>query len=518
MTLTVQEFANGDTDYVSKLNNNFGNTKVAVEALQAITEAAIAESLSPGSAFVGMFGAAGCTLLGDGSYLPSGASTTLTVAAGYAWIASLQTVVSKINSTALSFSGQAAATYYVVLDASGVPSRSASSTNSIYSVEWTGSAFGAIAQTASQYWTAAEMLSAMTSTALAASYDTLDERLEAGEELAVDGSLSYTYNVGQLSKSVAGDADVTLTTVETNNSVLRFTGVLTGDIDVLVPLTTAPRVWLLRNDTTGSFTLTLKGSAGAGELVQQGAVVWAFHDGTNVVVLEVVLGGDVGSAAALDVDTDVTLAADSDTLIATQKAVKAYVTAQVGGISAGDVDGPASAVADRVVLFDGTTGKLIKDSGLTLSGTNTGDQTSVTGNAATATALETARTIGGVSFDGTANISQPFDMHAFYPGAPAASAKVLRSPVARAVGFVANFAGSYGVAGTAATASTVFDIQKNGVSIGSATFAAAGTVATFASASGAAQTLAAGDVLSIIAPASADATLADAGFALAGTR
>jgi hypothetical protein len=41
------------------------------------------------------------------------------------------------------------------------------------------------------------------------------------------------------------------------------------------------------------------------------------------------------------------------------------------------------------------------------SGTNTGDQTSVSGNAGTATALATARTIGGVSFDGTANINLP---------------------------------------------------------------------------------------------------------------
>jgi hypothetical protein len=40
-----------------------------------------------------------------------------------------------------------------------------------------------------------------------------------------------------------------------------------------------------------------------------------------------------------------------------------------------------------------------------ITGTNTGDQTNITGNAATATALATARTIGGVSFNGTANIS-----------------------------------------------------------------------------------------------------------------
>jgi len=40
-----------------------------------------------------------------------------------------------------------------------------------------------------------------------------------------------------------------------------------------------------------------------------------------------------------------------------------------------------------------------------LSGTNTGDQTSVTGNAGTATALQTARNIQGVSFNGTADIN-----------------------------------------------------------------------------------------------------------------
>lgn len=43
--------------------------------------------------------------------------------------------------------------------------------------------------------------------------------------------------------------------------------------------------------------------------------------------------------------------------------------------------------------------------GGTHSGTNTGDQTTITGNAGTATALQTGRTINGTSFDGTANIT-----------------------------------------------------------------------------------------------------------------
>lgn len=42
---------------------------------------------------------------------------------------------------------------------------------------------------------------------------------------------------------------------------------------------------------------------------------------------------------------------------------------------------------------------------LSLSGTNTGDQTNITGNAGTATALQNTRTIGGSNFNGTANVT-----------------------------------------------------------------------------------------------------------------
>lgn len=111
-----------------------------------------------------------------------------------------------------------------------------------------------------------------------------------------------------------------------------------------------------------------------------------------------------------------------------------------------------------------------------------------------------------------------FDVHAFYSGIPTASAIVVRVPVARAVGFVADFVGSYGKASATATASTAFDIQKNGSSIGTATFALGASTATFVSAGGAAQSLAAGDVISIVAPGTPDVTLANVGFVLAGTR
>lgn len=58
------------------------------------------------------------------------------------------------------------------------------------------------------------------------------------------------------------------------------------------------------------------------------------------------------------------------------------VTVDVSALTGGDVDGPASSTDNALARFDGTTGKLIKNSGITvadgasgtLSGTNTGDQ------------------------------------------------------------------------------------------------------------------------------------------------
>lgn len=112
--------------------------------------------------------------------------------------------------------------------------------------------------------------------------------------------------------------------------------------------------------------------------------------------------------------------------------------------------------------------------------------------------------------------AQPFDLTAFYPGLPTASGIVTRVPVARAVTFPAGLTGSVGVSSVPASASAVFDIQKNGSSVGSMTFATGATTASFTAASSI--TLAAGDIISIIAPASQDGTLANVGIVLAGSR
>jgi hypothetical protein len=111
---------------------------------------------------------------------------------------------------------------------------------------------------------------------------------------------------------------------------------------------------------------------------------------------------------------------------------------------------------------------------------------------------------------------QPYDIASFYPGVPGSSALLLRFVAPRAVTLPQNLTGSYASAAAATTAQTDIDIRVGGVSKGTVRFAVAATTATFIFAN--AVSLAAGDVLTLIAPATADATLADISITLAGTR
>jgi hypothetical protein len=78
----------------------------------------------------------------------------------------------------------------------------------------------------------------------------------------------------------------------------------------------------------------------------------------------------------------------------------------------------------------------------------------------------------------------------------------------------ASLTGSYATLLTAATASTVITLKKGATTIGTATFAVGGTVATFSFAAGV--SFAVGDTLTIVAPATPDATAAGLYMSLKG--
>ena len=77
------------------------------------------------------------------------------------------------------------------------------------------------------------------------------------------------------------DANTTLTAAEARNQILQFTGTLTAQRDIVVPL--AAQQWAVFNNTTGGFGLQVIGATGTGIVVAAGKRARVYADGTNVV-------------------------------------------------------------------------------------------------------------------------------------------------------------------------------------------------------------------------------------------
>lgn len=87
------------------------------------------------------------------------------------------------------------------------------------------------------------------------------------------------------------------------------------------------------------------------------------------------VAGKIGGVSGIDVEVgDMIICNTDSTPSGDQATVGAYWNIIQKNII-GAVTGPASSTNNNVAFFDGVTGKVIKDSGITLSGTNTGDQT-----------------------------------------------------------------------------------------------------------------------------------------------
>lgn len=155
--------------------------------------------------------------------------------------------------------------------------------------------------------------------------------------------------------NVAGNANVTLASGQYQARVLEFTGALTGNIAVMVPAD-AGRAWEVFNNTSGSFSLTVRTSGGSGIAVPQGFRLGLYCDGTDVARLSPAVSGGNGLVAA-------TVGAN-----ATQQHTVPTVT------------------ADTLALLAATQTL----SGKTLSGVTLADATHITLNTATGSKIGTA--------------------------------------------------------------------------------------------------------------------------------
>ena len=112
---------------------------------------------------------------------------------------------------------------------------------------------------------------------------------EESSIIVTDGTDFYTIGLGQpavfafdyTAINVAGTGNYTLTGSELNRIAYNFTGTLTGNRDIIVP-DTVQQYWVT-NSTTGSYTLTVRTSAGTGVTVSAGARGIFYCDGSDVV-------------------------------------------------------------------------------------------------------------------------------------------------------------------------------------------------------------------------------------------
>jgi hypothetical protein len=130
--------------------------------------------------------------------------------------------------------------------------------------------------------------------------------------IVCDGSAYYSVGYGQASVfafdytsiDVSGSGAYTLSGSEFNRIAYSFTGILTGDREIIVP-PTVQQYWVT-NNTTGSYSLTIKTAAAAGLLISQGQAAIMYCDSVNVVQADTsgistpiaVIDGGTGSTTA----------------------------------------------------------------------------------------------------------------------------------------------------------------------------------------------------------------------------
>ncbi len=240
------------------------------------------------------------------------------------------------------------------------------------------------------------------------------------------GALTSTSFVGALTGNVTGNASgssgsctgnsatatlATTVTLSANNTANEtvyptFADGATGtqDLETDTGLTYNPSTGMLTStgftgtltgNVTGNVTGNTSGSSGSctgnsATATEATNITAVANNTTDETVYPTFVDGATGTQG-IETDTGLTYNPSSGVLTATQF---------TGALSGNASTATALATARTIggVSFDGTAN-------ITLPGVNSAGNQNTTGNAATATALATARTIAGVSFDGSANIS-----------------------------------------------------------------------------------------------------------------
>jgi hypothetical protein len=148
------------------------------------------------------------------------------------------------------------------------------------------------------------------------SYDTWGDILDANRQI-VDKAFGSTAAI-----SVAGGTHE-LTQDQSNHAVLRFTGALASN-QTVATLAGKSRFWIVRNETSGAYSLTIENAAGGDAVtVAQGKTAIVFTDGNDCFAL------NIGSLDGLLDEDD--MASNRADAAPSQQSVAAFVNGKIPG-------------------------------------------------------------------------------------------------------------------------------------------------------------------------------------------
>lgn len=335
----------------------------------------------------------------------------------------------------------------------------------------------------------------------------LDAAMTASVSIAIDNTNAVTLTASQWTRQL----------------MFTFTDSGTTAACTATVPATARGIFIVVNSCGQTLDVEISGQSGGIPQIPDGDTAILACDGTDVFSIGAIGGGGGGNTDILDWKQSVRAATTADGTLAT-----AYEDGDT-------IDGITLATGDRILLKDQTAGSengiyTVNASGSPTRATDFDEDTEVTSGAAcyveegdenekTIQFLTTsgAITIGTTAliFEGVTAGPETVEVGGFVGGVPSVSTTILRYLAADAASYPADLANSVGHAGTGPSAQTDFDIQKNGVSVGTMRFASAATTATFLT--NPAFSLISGDRLDIITPANLN-SLADLSYTLTGTR
>jgi hypothetical protein len=181
MPLNLTDQANGDTNYVATINDNWHKIKLGFDVLETLAQAVGGGGgIDIDRLLRTLFGEA-TTRIGEASLVASAVAGGVQLTSGTAWIPSAKRLAYLAATATVSLVGQPAGTYYATVDNSGSAVTTTIAADALATVVWNGTAATSVIGVTRIGWADYDWQLAQSSTNLGSTYTNLDARLEASE-------------------------------------------------------------------------------------------------------------------------------------------------------------------------------------------------------------------------------------------------------------------------------------------------------------------------------------------------